>query len=46
MEALLPLVLGVVGLVIVLKLLKGAVKLVGLVVVVALVAVLYSGVGA
>ena len=45
MEQLLPIIIGVVGLIIVLKMLKGAVKLIGIAVIVALVAALYFGVG-
>ena len=45
MEQLLPLIVGAVALVVVLKLLKGVVKLVALAVIVALVAALYFGVG-
>ena len=43
MEALLPVIAGVIGLVIVWKALKGVVKLVGFVLVLAIVAALYFG---
>jgi hypothetical protein len=45
MEQLLPIIVGLVAIIIVLKMLKGVVKLVGLAIVVALVAALYFGVG-
>ena len=43
MEALLPIVAGVIGLLIVWKALKGVVKLVGIAIVIAIVAALYFG---
>ena len=45
MEQIVPIAVGLVALVVVLKVFKGVVKLIGLAVVVALVAVLYFGVG-
>ncbi len=45
MEQLIPIAVGLVAGVVVLKVLKGVVKLIGLAVVVALVAVLYFGMG-
>jgi flagellar motor component MotA len=45
MEQLLPVVIGIVGIVIVLKLLSGVVKMIGIAIVVALVAALYFGMG-
>jgi L-lactate permease len=43
MEQLLPIIVGVVALIVVLKMLKGVVKMVGIAVIVALVAALYFG---
>ena len=45
MEQLLPVIVGVIAIIVVLKMLQGVVKLVGLAIVVALVAALYFGVG-
>ena len=46
MEQLLPIILGAIGIIIVVKLLSGVVKLIGIALVVAIVAALYFGVGA
>ena len=46
MEQLLPIVVGVIALIIALKMLKGVIKMAALVVIIALVAALYFGMGA